>query len=166
MFEHFRGDWAIASEEPIFFRDIPKKFFLQSFFFKIFESFSKIVVCVCWAYAETISSHAEHTQNRFIAWKCLKVEYLGRIEYDFQKSRVTGPWDHKVSVSAKKSQKKVSCLCTFKRGEYSREFLTLRNGSKRSGRKWFLINSSVKNCPQKFTKLTGLFTLKPYEGNS
>jgi hypothetical protein len=36
--------------------------------------------------------------------KCLKVEYLGRIEYDFQKSRVTGPWDHKVSVS---------CLCTF-----------------------------------------------------
>jgi hypothetical protein len=34
--------------------------------------------------------------------KCLKVEYLGRIEYDFQKSRVTGPWDHKASVSAKK----------------------------------------------------------------
>jgi hypothetical protein len=32
----------------------------------------------------------------------LKVEYLSRIEYDFQKSRVTGPWDHKVSVSAKK----------------------------------------------------------------
>ncbi len=50
----------------------------------------------CWAYAEQISSHAEH------AWKCLKVEYLGRIEYDFHKSRVTGPWDHMVSVSAKK----------------------------------------------------------------
>ncbi len=30
----------------------------------------------CWAYAETISS-------------CLKVEYLGRIEYDFQKSCVS-----------------------------------------------------------------------------
>jgi hypothetical protein len=37
----------------------------------------------------------EHTR------KCLKVEYPGRIEYDFQKSRVTGPWDHKDSVSAK-----------------------------------------------------------------
>jgi hypothetical protein len=35
-----------------------------------------------------------------------KSEYLGRIEYDFQKSRVTGPWDHKVSVSAKKFEKK------------------------------------------------------------
>ncbi len=47
---------------------------------------------------------AEHAR------KCLKVEYLGRIEYDFQKSRVTGP---KVSVSAKKVKKKISCLCTF-----------------------------------------------------
>ncbi len=54
----------------------------------------------CWAYWEPISSHAEHAQ------KCLKVEYLGWIEYDFQKSRVTGPWDHKVSVSAKKVNKK------------------------------------------------------------
>ncbi len=54
----------------------------------------------CWAYAEPISSHAEH------AGKCLKVEYLGRIEYDFQKSRVTGPWNHKVSVSAKKVKTK------------------------------------------------------------
>ncbi len=35
-----------------------------------------------------------------------KVEYLSRIEYDFQKTRVTGPWDHKVSVSAKKSKTK------------------------------------------------------------
>ncbi len=50
----------------------------------------------CWAYEEPISSHAERAR------KCLKVEYLGRIEYDFQKSRVTGPWDHMVSVSAKK----------------------------------------------------------------
>jgi hypothetical protein len=55
-----------------------------------------------------ISSLAEHTQ------KCLKVEYLGRIENDFQKSCVTGPWDLKVSVSAKKVKKKISCLCTFK----------------------------------------------------
>ncbi len=38
--------------------------------------------------------------------KCLKVEYLGRIEDDFQKSHVIGPWDHKDSVSAKKVIKK------------------------------------------------------------
>ncbi len=62
----------------------------------------------CWACWEPNSSHAEHAR------KCLKVEYLGRIEYDFQKSRVTGPWDHKDSVSAKKVKKKISCLCTFK----------------------------------------------------
>ncbi len=49
-----------------------------------------------WAYEEMISSLTEHTR------KCLKVEYLGRIEYNFQKSRVTGPWDHKDLVSAKK----------------------------------------------------------------
>ncbi len=101
----------------------------------------------CWAYAELISSHAEHTRNEFRAcsasgkmWaylhvqsmlsirgtnfiahraygelislhaehaqKCLKVEYLGRIEYDFQKSHVTSPWVHKVSVSAKKVKRK------------------------------------------------------------
>ncbi len=65
-----------------------------------------------WAYAELVLSHAEHTGTDFIA--CLKVEYLGRIEYDFQESRVTGPWDHKVSVSAKKVKTKISCLCTFK----------------------------------------------------
>ncbi len=38
--------------------------------------------------------------------KCLNVEYLGRIKYNFQKYRVTGPWDHKDSVSAKKVTKK------------------------------------------------------------
>ncbi len=37
----------------------------------------------------------------------VKVEYLRRIEYGFQKSRVTGPWDHMVSVSAKKEEKKL-----------------------------------------------------------
>jgi hypothetical protein len=45
-----------------------------------------------------------------------KFKYLGRIEYDFQKSRVTGSWDHKDSVPAKKVFKKNSCLCTFKYG--------------------------------------------------
>ncbi len=34
----------------------------------------------CWAYEATISSLAEHTR------KCLKVEYLSQIEYDFQKN--------------------------------------------------------------------------------
>ncbi len=47
-----------------------------------------------------ILSHPEHTR------KCLKVEYLCRIEFDFHKSCVTGPWDHKDSVSAKKVLKK------------------------------------------------------------
>ncbi len=36
----------------------------------------------------------------------LKVEYLGRIEHNVQKSRVIGPGDHKDSVSAKKVFKK------------------------------------------------------------
>ncbi len=36
----------------------------------------------CWAYAEPISSQAEHAR------KCLKVEYLGRIEYTIFKSLV------------------------------------------------------------------------------
>ncbi len=67
----------------------------------------------CWAYVEPISSHAEH------AWKCLKVGYLGRNKYDFQKSRVTGPW---VSVSAKKVQKKISWLCTFNRPSQSSDY--------------------------------------------
>jgi hypothetical protein len=49
---------------------------------------------------EPILSHTEHVR------KCLKVEYLGRIDYDFQKSRVTGSSDHMVSVSAKKFKKK------------------------------------------------------------
>ncbi len=57
---------------------------------------------------EPISSHAEHAR------KCLKVEYLGRIEYDFQKSRVTGPWDHKVSVTAKKVEKKFHACVPLK----------------------------------------------------
>jgi hypothetical protein len=43
-----------------------------------------------------ISSLAEHAR------KCLKVEYLGRIEYDFQKSRVTGP--HYKEKNAEKSK--------------------------------------------------------------
>ncbi len=46
-----------------------------------------------------ILSRAEHAR------KCLKVEYLSQIKYDFQKSRVTRHWDRKVSVSAKKGQK-------------------------------------------------------------
>ncbi len=41
--------------------------YLQSklaFQYGIFEYFSKIITCVCCAYAETILSHAEHTRNR------------------------------------------------------------------------------------------------------
>jgi hypothetical protein len=46
----------------------------------------------------------------WISSKCLKVKYLSRIEYDFQKSCVTGPWDHKDSVSAKKVKKIHACV--------------------------------------------------------
>jgi hypothetical protein len=52
---------------------------------------------------EWILSLAEHMR------KCLKVEYLGQIEYDFQKSR-----DHKVSVSAKKIIKKFHACVPLK----------------------------------------------------
>ncbi len=189
MFEHFRGDWAYG--EPNFFDKLSKFFFFYSHFgpfrwvprrvlkisiiysqnfhfYLVFWVFFENIACMCWAYEETILSHAEHTRNRFHhtlsirgtnfrtcsasgkmwtvftctihaehtrnefyrtlsicgtnflacraysesisshaehARKCLKVEYLGRIEYDFQKSRVTGLWDHKVSVSAKKVKK-------------------------------------------------------------
>jgi hypothetical protein len=51
--------------------------------------------------------------------KCLKVEYLGRIEYDFQKSRATGRWDHKVSVSAKKVKKKFHACVPLKNRAFS-----------------------------------------------
>jgi hypothetical protein len=63
----------------------------------------------CWAYWETISSHAERAR------KCLKVEYLSRIEHDFQKSRVTGPWDHEDLVSAKKVYKKLHACVPLSR---------------------------------------------------
>ncbi len=89
-----------------------------------------------WAYEERISSHTESTPKEFSRmlnqWQNInsfysyvyihaeharkrfhQVEYLGRIEYDLHKTRVTGPWDHKVSVSAKKV-KKNPWLCTFK----------------------------------------------------
>jgi hypothetical protein len=39
--------------------------------------------------------------------------YLGRIEYDFQKSRVTGPWDHEVLVSAKKEHKDIKVFFVY-----------------------------------------------------
>ncbi len=55
--------------------------------------------------------------------KCLKVEYLGRIEYDFQKSCVTGPWDHKDLVSAKKFKKKFHACVPLKRIHHYNEDL-------------------------------------------
>jgi hypothetical protein len=47
--------------------------------------------------------HPDHTR------KCFKVEYLSQIEYDFQKSCVTSPWDHNISVYAKK-EKNHACV--------------------------------------------------------
>jgi hypothetical protein len=37
------------------------------------------------------------------------------MEYDFQKSRVTGPWEYKVSVSAKKVKKKLHACVPLKK---------------------------------------------------
>jgi hypothetical protein len=51
---------------------------------------------------------AEHAR------KGLKVEYFGQSKYDFQKSRVTGPWDQKVSVSTKKSTNKFHACVPLK----------------------------------------------------
>ncbi len=106
----------------------------------------------CWSYWEPISSHAEHAR------KCLKVEYLDRIEYDFQKSRVTCPWNHKVSVSAKKS-KKYSCLCTFKE-LYLKNFLFYHRCR---WHRWSLINIHSRISPRIFEKNETV--LKRYSGD-
>ncbi len=58
-------------------------------------------------------SHPEHTRKWF---QCLQVEYLGWIECDFQKSRVSCPCDHKDSVSAKMYFKKFHACVPFKSG--------------------------------------------------
>jgi hypothetical protein len=94
----------------------------------------------CSAFAERILSHTEHTRNEFHrmlsirgtpisshaehARKCLKVEYLGRIEYDFHKSRVTGPWDHMVSVAAKKVKKNVHACVPLKSRQNAAKMMT------------------------------------------
>ncbi len=76
----------------------------------------------CWAYAERILPHTEHTRKEFhrmlnirgtnfiSCWACpemFKSWISRRIEYDFP---VTGPWDHLVSVSAKKVKKCHACV--------------------------------------------------------
>ncbi len=61
-----------------------------------------------WAYEEMISSLTEHSR------KCLKVEYFGRTDYYFQKSRVTGPWEYMDPVSAKKVIKKCHACIPLK----------------------------------------------------
>ncbi len=84
MFEHFRGDWAYA--EPNFFWEISKNFFFKIFTLvlldRFLDGFSKFwffigEICILirgfWVIfenysmrmLETISSHAEHTRNRF-----------------------------------------------------------------------------------------------------
>ncbi len=72
-----------------------------------------------WAYAEQISLHAEHTRNRFHRMLSMRGNFKSRI------SRPNRIWFSKIScyeplgpygfVFCKKSQKKISCLCTFKR---------------------------------------------------
>jgi hypothetical protein len=74
--------------------------------FRLFIVENSILIRLFGVLYENYSMRWEHTRNDFIAgsayaetfsWlaelmqKCLKVEYLGQIEYDFKKSRVTGP---------------------------------------------------------------------------
>ncbi len=59
----------------------------------------------CWAYWEPILSHAEHAR------KCLKVEYLCRIEYEFSKIVLQALGTIRIRFLQKKS-KKNSSLCT------------------------------------------------------
>ncbi len=83
--------------------------------------------------------------------KCLKVEYLGQIEYDFQNYRVTGPWDHKVSVSAKKVLKKFHACVPL--SEFS-TFLDQVPGKTKFTKK------NLTNYLQKiFVKINGQFCL-------
>jgi hypothetical protein len=56
---------------------------------------------------QNISSVTEDTRKQFLSLaehmsKCLKVEYLGRLIYNFEKSRYTYPLDYKDSASTKK----------------------------------------------------------------
>ncbi len=84
---------------------------------------------LCWAYAERILSHTEHTRNEFhrmlsilgtdfiACWACaemfkswislpIRIQFLNISCY-----RPLGPYGFGF---CKKSQKKISCLCTFK----------------------------------------------------
>ncbi len=186
MFKHFRGDWAYA--EPNFFDKLSKNFFSQNLhfgpirwvpgrFLKILIIYSqnlhfssvfltifrkKITACICWAYAATILSHAEHTRNKFhrtlsirgtnfracsaygkmwivftctihaqhtrnefhrmlsirgtdfiACWACAEMfkSQISRPNWiRFSKISCAGPWDHMVSVSAKKVKKKIFML--------------------------------------------------------
>jgi hypothetical protein len=60
------------------------------------------------------------------------------MSYDFQKSRVTGPWDHMVSVSAKKSNKINLCTCVPLRFcfNYVQEFGIRKHPQKSENKKW------------------------------
>ncbi len=76
----------------------------------------------------SISSHTEHTRNEFHRWLSIQgMDFISGWAYaemfksqisrpnriDFKKFRVTGPWDHKISVSAKKSKKIHACVLFF-----------------------------------------------------
>ncbi len=111
MFEHFRGDWAYA--EPNVFDELSKIFtlvlldgFLDDFWkFRLFlvkiyisiwyiwvffENYSMHMLRIrgidfitCWAYAEPISSHTEHTRNEFPthAQPAVKCEQFLHVQY-------------------------------------------------------------------------------------
>ncbi len=99
--------WLSKRGTKFFFERYPKNLFFKIFtlvlsdrFIDCFSKFWFFIGYICILIREPISLLAEHAR------KCLKVKYLGRIEYDCQKSCVSGPWDHKVSASPKKGKKK------------------------------------------------------------
>ncbi len=105
--EHTRNEFCACSASGKMWTFLHVQSMLNEFYHTLSIRGTNFIAC--WAYWEPISSHAEHAR------KCLKVEYLSRIKYDFQKSLVTGPWDHKVSVSAKKVKRKFHACVPFTR---------------------------------------------------
>jgi hypothetical protein len=103
--EHFPSVWAMSIRKTNFLmRGIRKLFVLNVHFCPIRRypwQFFKIQII----YSGTLHSNYDFlgTISSRKRGNVKKIEYLGRIEYDFQKSCVRGPWNNKDSVSAQKS---------------------------------------------------------------
>ncbi len=92
-----------------------------AFLFGIFEWYSKIIACACWAYVERILSHTVHTRNECYRWLSIRgMDFIPGWAYAemfkcrksrpnrirFSKISCYRPLGNRVSVSAKKVEKK------------------------------------------------------------